>query len=170
MTFATDASWPVRLLRIFDIARTIHRYHGAYTKLLTYCFGEDFDLVVAPQVPPTENSRETVDSTFYFIVFDVAHQSPVFLIEVKDDGHNLFPTTRKAADEQMRRVLGTGMRVYCGDKARQTVTPPFVETDRHFVLPNGYLQDQWSVDILSPRGFSEMKWIVAFVKDASAKL
>ncbi|KAJ7471514.1 hypothetical protein B0H11DRAFT_2237417 [Mycena galericulata] len=85
MSFATDASWPVGLLRIFDIARTIQGSENRY------------------HVPPTENSRETADSTFYFIVFDVANQSPVFLIEVKDDGNNLFPTTRKAADEQMRR-------------------------------------------------------------------
>ncbi|KAJ7033226.1 hypothetical protein C8F04DRAFT_957840, partial [Mycena alexandri] len=95
---------------------------------------------------------------------------------------------RKSADEQMRgrydellrdcpipllyglSVLSTARRVYCGETARKTVTPPFVETDRHFVLPDEYLQDRWSLDILSPRGFSEMKRIVAFIKDESAKL
>ncbi|KAJ7786882.1 hypothetical protein B0H14DRAFT_2956313 [Mycena olivaceomarginata] len=100
MLLTTDASWPVGLLRIFDIARTSHgsfenRYYGAYTKLLTYCFGEGFDFVVAPQAPPTDKSREMVDFTVYLIV------APVFLIEVKDNGHNLIPTKRKAADEQM---------------------------------------------------------------------
>ncbi|KAJ7022904.1 hypothetical protein C8F04DRAFT_1136463 [Mycena alexandri] len=193
MSFDTDASWPVGLLRIFDIARTSHgsfenRYYGAYTKMLTYCFGEGFDFVVAPQAPPTDKSRDTVDFIVYFIVFDVAQQRPVFLVEVKDDAHNLIPTKRKAADEQMRErydellrdcpipllyglsVLGTGMRVYCGNKARKAVTPPFVETNRHFVLPDDYLQDEWSVDILSPGGFSKMKQIVAYIKDESAKL
>ncbi|KAF7371688.1 hypothetical protein MVEN_00025100 [Mycena venus] len=109
MSFDTDASWPVGLLRIFkfDIARTSHgsfenRYYGAYTKMLMYCFGEGFDFVVAPQAPPTDKSRDTVDFTVYLIVFDVAQQRPVFLIEVKDDAHNLIPIKRKAADKQMR--------------------------------------------------------------------
>ncbi|KAJ7753727.1 hypothetical protein B0H16DRAFT_1316745 [Mycena metata] len=189
MPFATDTSWPVGLLRIFDIAGSArgsfeNRYYGAYTKLLTHCFGHDFDFVVAPQAPPDDSHDNFI---VYLIVFDVPQQRPVFFLEVKDDGHNLIPAKREAADAQMRgrynkllhdcpipllyglSVLGTGMRVYCGDKARRTVTPSFVETDWHFVLPAEYLQDQWSLDILSPGGFSEMKRIVAYIKGESTK-
>ncbi|KAK7015230.1 hypothetical protein R3P38DRAFT_3400414 [Favolaschia claudopus] len=183
----------VNIVKIFDIARTSHgsfenRYYGAYTKLLTYCFGEGFDFVVAPQAPPNSQSRETVDFIVYFIVFDAAQQRPVFLIEVKDDEHNTIPTKRNAADEQMRgrydellrgcpipllyglSVLGTCMRVYCGNKVHKTVMPSFVETDPRFVLPDDYLEGEWSVDILSPPGFSEMKRIVTFIKDETINL
>ncbi|KAJ7167748.1 hypothetical protein C8R46DRAFT_898151, partial [Mycena filopes] len=165
-----------------------NRYYGAYNKMLEYCFGAGFDFVVAPQVPePDNNSQILVDFPVYLIVFDVA-QHPVFFIEVKNDAGKITATRRQGADRQTRRrydellrecpipllygitVLGTSMQVYCGDKARWTVTPPFVPADRQFLLPTEYLQDQWTVDILSPGGFLEMKRIVAFVKEESAKL
>jgi hypothetical protein len=61
-------------------------------------------------------------------------------------------------------VLGTKMRVYCGNLADQTVAPPFVDTDPRYVLPNDYLGGEWSVDIMSQAGFSEMKRMINYIK------
>ncbi|KAJ7498403.1 hypothetical protein B0H11DRAFT_819458, partial [Mycena galericulata] len=124
--------------------------------------------------------RDTVDFIVYLIVF--RDQRPVFLVEIKDDAHILVPTKRKAADAQMRErydvllhacpipmlyglsVLGTKMRVYCGNLADQTVAPSFVDTDPGHVLPNDYLGGEWSVDIMSQAGFSEMKRLINYIK------
>ncbi|KAK6974966.1 hypothetical protein R3P38DRAFT_3128456 [Favolaschia claudopus] len=181
MPFQSDAAWPPPLLTIFQIARNAHgsfenRYYGPYNKLLTYCFGDGFDFVVTPQAPPTENSRDTVDFIVYLIVFSVDKQKPVFLIEVKDDAHRLFPTKRKAADEQMRLRYDDlihecplpflyGLSVLALRCVR-VLEPSLVEIDRRYLLPEDYLQDQWDVDILSPQGFQEMKRIISFIREA----
>ncbi|KAJ7730515.1 hypothetical protein B0H14DRAFT_2998956 [Mycena olivaceomarginata] len=164
MPFATDTSWPAGLTNIFDIARSGHgsfenRYYGPYNTMLFYY---------------------TVDFIVYLIVY--RDQRPVFLVEIKDDAHILVPTKRKAADAQMRErydellhacpipmlyglsVLGTKMRVYCGNLADQTVAPSFVDTDPRYVLPNDYLGGEWSVDIMSQAGFSEMKRMINYIK------
>ncbi|KAJ7072829.1 hypothetical protein C8F01DRAFT_1105391 [Mycena amicta] len=171
----TDVAWPRNFVIFFDAARfstTNNRYLGAYNALLSYCFCEDFNFVV---------SCETVDSMVYLVVFDVAQQSPVFFVQVNDE---LSPTERIAADEKMRKrykdrlrgcviprlyglsVLGSRMRVYCNDK---TVDPSDEALPR-FNLPDHCLEVQWGVDILSPRGFSEMKKMITFIKDESAQI
>ncbi|KAJ7093219.1 hypothetical protein C8R44DRAFT_815891 [Mycena epipterygia] len=81
---------------------------------------------------------------------------------------------RERYDEILRASCSTALAfwhryaiVLRGQGPQDTDT---VETNRHLVLADGYLQNQWSVDILSPGGFSEMKRIVGFIKDESAKL
>jgi hypothetical protein len=53
-------------------------------------------------------------------------------------------------------VLGIHMRVYGRDKARRTV------------LRFDYLENEWSINILSDDGFSEMKWIVKYRRNETA--
>ena len=81
MPFQTDDACPAGLLAIFEPGRAKHstfgnRYYGPYDKLLKYCIGSDFTFYVAPQNPPTNDSRDTVD----FIVFLVLdnHDKPPY--------------------------------------------------------------------------------------------
>ncbi|KAJ7072899.1 hypothetical protein C8F01DRAFT_265070, partial [Mycena amicta] len=115
----------------------------------------------------------------HLVVYDVAQLPvrPVLFIQIKpgeEDDPFPGPSTRQEADQQMRQCykpegllhecpiprlygvsfVGTDMRVYCDDKASKTVTPSVVEVDSNFILPNDYLEDQWSVDIMSAQGFS----------------
>jgi hypothetical protein len=74
MSFQADNAWPPRLLTVFDHCRARptsleHRYYGAYDKLLNYCFGSGFEFYVAPQNSSSDDSRETIDCDFYFVVF-----------------------------------------------------------------------------------------------------
>ena len=60
-------------------------------------------------------------------------------------------------------LLGTSLRVYCGDKVTGEVTPHFVgrpNVDR--ILPPDFLGGQWNLDILSPAadGLTKMQKIV----------
>ncbi|KAJ7827030.1 hypothetical protein B0H14DRAFT_1241988 [Mycena olivaceomarginata] len=185
MPFDTDTAWPAPLKTIFEVSRATHgtlenRYYGPYDKLLNYCF-DGFDYIVAPQAPPRDYTTETVDFVVYLVVMDQRRQ-PVFLIEVKDDSHLTAPSKRAAADQQMRAcyddllydcplpllyglsVIGTNMRVYIGDAATMTLTPPRVEISPNRVLDRKYLKDAWNGDILSVEGFAKMKEIVNFIK------
>ncbi|KAJ7072865.1 hypothetical protein C8F01DRAFT_1105521 [Mycena amicta] len=173
MPLATDVAWSHALVKTFDIARNStseNPYLGAHLKLITYCFDRSFDFTYVCQ---------TGDSMVYLVVFDDVRpeQCPVFLIQVNDDEHKLSLTERQAADEKMRKryndllrdcpipslyglsVMGTRMQVYCGDKEARVglnewiVAPPFVKADSHSRFsPDDYLEDRWSVDILSPEG------------------
>src|SRR5260370_17974778 len=60
-------------------------------------------------------------------------------------------------------LLGTSLRVYCGDKVAGEVTPHFVgrpNADR--ILPPDFLGGQWNLDILSPDGLTKMQ-VVAYI-------
>ncbi|KAJ6463529.1 hypothetical protein C8R45DRAFT_522406 [Mycena sanguinolenta] len=195
MPFDNDTSWPAGLLTTFDIAprNTIgtisftswsnEPYYGPYNKLLAYCFGENFDFVVAPQAPPIDTSKEDLYLAD-LIVFNV-DQQPVLFVELGqsiDIGHSRRKTDaviRERFNELLRAcpipklyglgVHGTQARVYCGDKAQRTVRPPLVATDSKYVIPREYLANEWSVDILSDDGFSQMKEIVQYIKAENAK-
>jgi hypothetical protein len=193
MPFVNDTTWSERLKAIFTISRAENdpfknRYYGPYDKMMNYCFGEDFDFFIAPQAPLGDTGRETVEFVVYLLVSDI--QKPVLLIEVKDDTHINSSAKRQAADEQMRgrynellyqcpipilyglSVLGTKMRVYSssGDIEQGKVYPPRVPIDPEHVLDQEHLAEEWSIDILSNAGFSQMKEIVGFIKQESAAL
>ena len=107
MPFSTDNSWPVGLLKIFEICREVNRplenhYYGPYDKLINYCFGDSFTFFVAPQRPPDNASKEVIDFIVFLIVFD-ALRRPVLIAEVKDDSWASNPGLRLEADEQIRR-------------------------------------------------------------------
>ncbi|KAK7022877.1 hypothetical protein VNI00_016864 [Paramarasmius palmivorus] len=186
MPFSTDTSWPDGLLTIFDVCRQElqlleNRYCGPYNKLLTYCFGPDsFDFFVAPQTLSMEFfPRDAVsDSIVFLVVFD-AHRRPVLIAEIKDDGWINKADLRFKADNQMRQrydsmlgdcplprlwglsLLGTSLRVYCGDVVTGNIDPVFKERPtRDRVLPSDFLKGAWNIDILSQEGFAKMKEIV----------
>ncbi|KIJ36795.1 hypothetical protein M422DRAFT_50917 [Sphaerobolus stellatus SS14] len=144
--FLTDNTWPAGLLTIFEHGRQRHAtfenlYYGSYDKLLNYCFGSDFTFYIAPQNLPADNSREAVDFILPLVVFNNNDQ-PVLIVEVKDDSWAQKAEFRYRADKQMREnyqlmlddcptprlwglsLLGTSMRVYCGDKDTYMITPP----------------------------------------------
>jgi hypothetical protein len=68
-------------------------------------------------------------------------------------------------------LLGTSLRVYCGDKVTGKVTPHFIgrpNVDR--ILPPDFLGGQWDLDILSLDGLKKMQEIVAYIKAAAANV
>ncbi|KAJ7153974.1 hypothetical protein C8R43DRAFT_1001604 [Mycena crocata] len=173
MTFDTDKEWPLELGTDFDIAARpdaaswcCGAYNGPYNKMLSHCFGNGFQFMITPHL---------VDSTIFYTVFHGGKTDrPVFVMEVQNNGHSIL-NTRKYADKQMRGryddllfecpidllyggcVFGSKMRVYCGDKTTGAVTPPD--------FGKYHLADAWSVDIMSPEGFAEMKRIVSYIKE-----
>ncbi len=196
MPFSTDVKWPQGLLDIFNVSRKQNallesRYYGPYDRLFNYAVIEgSFTFFLALQTTPDETSpRDAVD---YFVLFMVVlnqEQKPVLLAEVKDDKWVNEPDKRRRADSQMRlrfdqmlpncaiprlyglSLLGTSLRVYCGDKVTGEVTPHFVgrpNVDR--ILPPDFLEGQWDLDILSPDGLRKMQEIVAYIKVEAAKV
>ncbi|CAA7264496.1 unnamed protein product [Cyclocybe aegerita] len=185
MPFPTDAAWPAGLLKIFEICRhelqpLENRYYGPYNKLLTYCFNPDsFEFFIAPQSPPREFSpRDTVDFAVFLIVFDIQRR-PVLIAEIKDDAWATRADLRFKADDQIRHrydsmlddcplprlwglsLLGTSLRVYCGDVATGAVEPVFDNRPSPGrTLPRNFLEGAWNIDILSQEGFDKMKEIV----------
>ncbi|PPQ88996.1 hypothetical protein CVT25_005094 [Psilocybe cyanescens] len=190
----TDTAWPAGLLKIFEVCRhelqpLENRYYGPYNKLLTYCFGPDsYEFFIAPHSPPAEFSpRDTVDFVF-LIVFDIQRR-PVLMAEIKDDAWTTRADLRFKADEQIRQrydsmlgdcplprlwglsLLGTSLRVYCGDVVTGDVEPVFENRPSPSrILPRNFLEGAWNIDILSQEGFAKMKKIVGDIVDNVAAL
>ncbi|KXN84073.1 hypothetical protein AN958_00488 [Leucoagaricus sp. SymC.cos] len=185
MQFLEDHAWPATLLTLFESIRNRpmsfpFRYHGSYLTLLYYCFREpDFMFLVAPQpIPKDGRIRDAVN---YNICLGLPRNSNdlVCLVEVKDDHWNLSADLRYLADQQMRNrysemleacplprlwgisLLGTKMRVYCGDTVTNTVDPPVSPLLEPLAGPTSdFLAGEWNLDILSQDGFQMMKEIV----------
>jgi hypothetical protein len=115
-------------------------------------------------------------------------QKPVLIVEIKDDRWADEPDKRQGADTQMRQqydqmlpncpiphlyglsLLGTSLRVYCGDKVTGEVTPHFVGRPNADRFPPDFLGGQWDLDILSPDGLKKMQEIVACIKAEAANI
>jgi hypothetical protein len=189
MPFSTDANWPQGLLNIFKVSRNQiaplkSRYYGPYDRLFNYAVVEgSFTFFLALQTAPGETSaRDTVDFVVFMVVLNQEH-NPVLIAEIQDDRWANEPDKRQRADTQMRQrydqmlpncpiphlyglsLLGTSLRVYCGDKVTGEVTPHFVgRPDMDRILPPDFLGGQWDLDILSPDGLKKMQEIVAYIK------
>jgi hypothetical protein len=156
-----------------------NRYYGPYDKLLNYCFGDSFTFYVAPQNPPRDDSRDAADFIVFLVVFD-RNDKPVLIVEVKDDSWAQKAELRYRADVQMRSryalmldecpiprlwglsLLGTSMRVYCGDTQSYMVAPeaiPRPEPSTRILSPS-FLADEWDLDIMSLEGFAKLKEVV----------
>ena len=185
MSFTTDVAWPAGLLKIFNICRhephpLESRYYGPYNKLLAYCFDPySYEFFIAPEKPPGKlSSHEAVDFIVFLIVFDIQRR-PVLIAEIKDDGWATKSELRLKADDQMRQryqsmltdcplprlwglsLLGTSLRVYCGDVAANDVEPVSENRPNPLrLLPRNFLEGAWNIDILSQEGFDKMKEIV----------
>jgi len=198
MPFTTDAAWPAGLLKIFEKCRQSrhelqpleNRYYGPYNKLLTYCFGPDtFEFFVAPQSPPSELSPpDYFEYIVFLVVFDVQRR-PVLLAEIKDDAWAIRPELRFKADDQIRQrydsmlydcplprlwglsLLGTSLRVYCGDVVTRDLGPVFESRPSPGrTLPRKFLGEAWNIDILSQEGFDKMKEVVGDIVSNVAAL
>src|SRR6266850_8271355 len=148
MPFSTDANWPQGLLNIFNIGRNRNaplesRYYGLYDRLFNYAIVEgSFTFLLAPHSSPDENF--SLDPVIFLVVLNQEQELlPVLFAEIKDDRWVNNPEKRQKADAQMRHrfnqllpncpiprlyglsLLGTSLRVYCGDKAAGNVTPRF---------------------------------------------
>ena len=195
MPFSTDANWPQGLLNIFNVSRNQNaplksRYYGPYDRLFNYAVVEgSFSFFLAPQTAPDETSaRDAVDIVIFLVVLNQEHK-PVLFVEIKDDRWANERDKRQRADNQMRQrydqmlpncpipllyglsLLGTSLRVYCGNKVTGEVTPHFVgrpNLDR--ILPPDFLEGQWDLDILSPDGLKKMQEIVAYIKAEAANV
>ena len=195
MPFATDVNWPEGLLNIFNVSRNRNapfesRYNGPYDRLFNCAVIEgSFTFFLAPRTAPDETSpRDAVDFTVFMVVLN-QEQQPVLIAEIKDDGWVGEPDKRQRADSQMRKrfdqmlpncpiprlyglsLLGTSLRVYCGDKATGGVTPLFVgRSDMNRILPPDFLEGKWNLDILSQDGLRKIQEIVAYIKVEAAKV
>ncbi|KAF8502736.1 hypothetical protein F5888DRAFT_1592482, partial [Russula emetica] len=187
------------LLNIFTISRNKNallesRYYGPYDRLFNYAAIEgSFTFFLDPQIAPdnskTTSPRDAVDFVVFMVVLNQEQQkrAPILIAGVKDDRWANKPDKRQRADTEMRQwfdqmlpncpiprlyglsLLGTSLRVYCGDKVTGEVTPHFVgrpNVDR--ILPPDFLEGQWDLDILSPDGLRMMQEIVAYIKVEAA--
>ena len=185
MSIAKDTAWPAGLLGLFERSARHptfeDRYYAAYNKLLHYCFG--FNVCVAPGNPYSDR-RLSTHPILFFVVYDLVYDKPVLLVEIKDDDCAGVGALRRRADEQMRELydellpkcqlprlwglslLGTSLRVYCGDTALHTVDPPLVISSKldRILNPSSFLADQWDLDILSQEGFEKMKTVIGDVR------
>ena len=73
-------------------------FHGPYNKLLYTLFPAESDFTVVPQYLP--GSRESADFIVMFEVLLV--DKPVLILELKSPGQLRYPSTREAADLQVR--------------------------------------------------------------------
>jgi hypothetical protein len=187
-------NWPKDLLDIFDICRSQNvpcpsRYYGPYNKLLDYALMDHpFTFIIFPQkvAPDDLSPYEATDSVFRLVVFNLEYK-PVLFAEIKDDSWADEPYTRLLADAQIRQqynqllfhcpiprlyglsLLGTSLRVYCGDKVTGKITPDFVNHPSvDCVLPCNYLGGEWDLDILSLDGLKKMQEIIAYIKAEAA--
>lgn len=191
MSFSTATAWPRGLCTIFDICRRQgkpfeNRYYGPYTKLLHYCFGPTFQYFIELQRPRSDlNLHDTVNferfMQGFMVVFDT-NCRPVLFANIKDDGWAHKADLRFSVDDQIRRwygamlgncplprlwglsLLGTSLRVYCGNVATGTIQPDFVpRPSPSHILPQHFLEGAWDIDILSPEGFNKTKEIITDV-------
>jgi hypothetical protein len=193
MPFSTDTNWPQGLLNIFSVSRFQNTavescYYGPYDRLLNYAVTEgSFTFFLAPRTAPDETSpRDAVDFVIFMVVLN-QDQKPVLIVDIKDDRWANKPDKRQRADAQMRRrydqrlpncsiprlyglsLLGTSLRVYCGDKVTGEVTPHFVgRPNANRTLPPDFLEGQWNSDILSLDGLKKMQETVAYIKVEAA--
>jgi hypothetical protein len=193
MPFSTDANWPQGLLDIFNVSRKPNtaiesRYYGPYDRLFNHAVIEgSFTSFLAPQIAPDETSpRDGVNFVIFMIVLN-QDRKPVLIVEIKDDRWANEPDRRQRADTQMRQrydqmlpscpiprlyglsLLGTSLRVYCGDNVTGKVTPYFVgRPNVNRILPPDFLEGQWDLDILSLDGLKKMQEIVAYIKAEAA--
>ncbi|KAF8274242.1 hypothetical protein EI94DRAFT_844720 [Lactarius quietus] len=195
MPFSTDMNWPQGLLNIFNVCRNRNapfesRYHGPYGRLFNYAMIEgSFTFFLTRQTAPDDTS---LSDAVYFLIFMVIlnqDQKPVLIAEIKDDKWANEPDKRQKADAQIRQrydqmlfncpiphlyglsLLGTSLRVYCGDKVTGEVTPDFVDRPyAHRVLPPDFLAGEWDLDILSPEGLAKMQDVVAYIKAEAANV
>jgi hypothetical protein len=110
-------------------------------------------------------------------------RKPVLIAVIQDDKWVNKPDKRQRADTQIRQrfdqmlptcpiprlyglsLLGTSLRVYCGDKVTGDVAPDFIgRPNAQRILPPDFLEGEWDLDILSAEGLAEMQEIVAFIK------
>ncbi|KDR71444.1 hypothetical protein GALMADRAFT_102444 [Galerina marginata CBS 339.88] len=186
MPFPTDSTWPAGLLTIFEICRREqppleNRYYGPYNKLLSYCFNPNtFEYFITQHsLPNTSSSHDTLDSIVFVVVYD-ARRRPLLIADIQDDSWADRANLRLKADAHMRQyydamladcpiprlwglsLLGTSLRVYCGDVHSGQLQPEFENRpSRNHTLPRGFLLGSWSMDILSQEGFTKMQAIVA---------
>ncbi|KAJ7138676.1 hypothetical protein C8R43DRAFT_893166 [Mycena crocata] len=198
MHFLAQQRWPTDLNQLFVSAKSQsdagndmeNRYYGAYTMMLTHCFGPGYRFMVAPQYAPQVHSHETIDfiMVIYIVVCHIDHERPVLILEIKDDKHIKFASRRQLVDAQMCHrydelldrcpidvlhgisVIGTKMRCYTGDKWSGIVNLPVVIPHHSRSLPTTYLLNDWDTDIMSEAGFQQMQSIVKYIADAVFKM
>ena len=186
--------WPDHIEREFLATslrpqdRGENRFYGAWTMLLTYCFDNHF--TIAPQCPPKEDSRMTMDFTVarynYKPNVGIQGPTPVFFVEAKDY-RQFTASKRENADTQMRSRIrqmleegpgylavirgfsacGPYVREYVGGHGRDgcRILPPHQPRNPASIRFD-YLQAEWSIDILSDEGIALIKTMVRRVDDA----
>jgi hypothetical protein len=104
--------WPSKLLASFAKVPDVPseaEFRGPYNKLLYTLFPVESDFTVVPRY--LLGPRESADFVVMFEVLLV--DRPVLILELKPPGHLRYPSTREAADLQIRsRIKDLAGRSY----------------------------------------------------------
>jgi len=67
--------------------------------------------------------------------------------------------------------LDTSVRNYSGDVVTRVITPPHqARPYEEYMLPSGFLEGEWNLDVLSQEGINKMKEIVVDITTTTAAL
>lgn len=195
MSLLSGDTWPATFLTYFATlwpqaeART--GYNGLYNTMLFEIFANS-RYRVWPERPCREHENPEVgaldpnsmDYGMFFVIRDSSNEFlPVFVVHVKHDSWANTADLRSKADAQMRHrlnsllqdcpiprlwglsLLGTTLRVYCGEVSSGKIEPPFEPFPEGGVVPENYLEGQWGVSILSQEAFGQIKEIVGYISE-----
>jgi len=177
--------WPRKIIDAFATVR-LHKessYYGPYNMLLSDLFPSDQGFMVCPQ-HQVESRNDAIDLAMTYLVEKDAHV--VFFMEVKVPGHLSNPSTREAADGQMRQrytelFAGVGYVLHAvsamGTKlCFYKVSPPDGKIEPGAIGPSlEYVTDvapasRWRHDLLEPEGESWLRDVANEVTKISLRL
>ena len=158
-------------------------FYGPWNRLLNTMFPVDSKFEVVPESPPV-TLHEVVD---FLILFIYVEGTPVFVVEVKPPADVCFPSTRREADQQLRRRLvdnsvdtkipvlhgisafGTKIAFYKFDLATKVMEPRQITPDPELVT-DAAPEEWWAFDILEEEGVKKFQDVVENVKEMCSPL
>jgi hypothetical protein len=162
-------------------------FHGPYNKLLHTFFPPDSDFTVVPQYLKA-SSRDVAD---FIVCFEIHLKNlPVLIVELKDPSAILQISTRREADDQIRRrmgdlaghcplptlhaisAMGTRLCFYSVDTtdlATAEILP--VPIVRHSTRVNDYAPaERWEYDVMEEGGETNLRAVIQEVLQGCAAL
>jgi hypothetical protein len=165
-----------------------NKYFGVYNKLLNGVF-DTHDFFVKPlfALPGAFQGPEHVPSADHIVTYVVTlNNKPIFFLEIKPAGHVSSPSTRIAADTQMRHifcsfydivttpmlhgvsVMGQRLAFYSMEKTTGHIVPERVQPAENYVTDT-VLANRWNMDIATEVGHQQFMAVVNDVKGMVAE-
>ncbi|KAF8461281.1 hypothetical protein BDZ91DRAFT_737655 [Kalaharituber pfeilii] len=162
------------------------RYYGPYNGLLSDLFPKQEHYMVVPQYKRlTQLTSVDVDFTTIFLVQQREH--PVFFLEIKAAGHIHRTSSRAAADNQMREMvgnlcddvkipilygvsaIGTKLCFYKYTKDTGKLEPALIPGHTKVVVDTAP-RDRWEFDVLTHEGEQKLRDVIGDVKRMCTQL